>query len=38
MTGQTNTTRYKVALLAERTGGIYNIEEHRGLHRDTAKV
>ncbi len=36
--GETNTDRYKVALLAEKTGGIYDIRVHRGMHRGAAKV
>ena len=36
--GLQNTTKYQVALLAERTGGIYDPEEHGGIHRDAIKV
>ncbi len=36
--GKTETDLYRVAELAERTGGVYNPEEHRGYHREAPKV
>ncbi len=36
--GQTQTDAYKVALLAEKTNGIYDPIEHGGIHKDSPKV
>ncbi len=36
--GKTDTYKYKVALLADETGGIYNMIKHRGIHRSAAEV
>ncbi len=38
LTGQQDTINYKVAELAERTGGIYSLMKHQGLHKGSAKV
>ncbi len=37
-TGQTETTKYKVALLAEKTKGIYDSSKYSGLPPDGARV
>ena len=36
--GKSGTPEYGVAELADKTNGIYNLEEHGGMHQDSPRV
>ncbi len=37
-TGQAGSVKHRIAKLAERTGGMYDVRHHMGLHRGAGQV